>query len=297
MPAHWTYETVSSESDLCQGDILAPTEGLRSVFQQVHPHFLDPKYTSFLIITQSCDLVIRKGQIDTKYISIAVVRPLEAVLHDCLSIVCKPVAEGVYLKETKGEAFRLLERVFNQNEQALGLFYLHADSEGGIDIPSVALLRVAVTLRADHYPILRSARRGRLSSEFRSKLGWLIGNLYARIGTQDWSDSEERKRELEKLIRQYIDEGEDYAPLWVPNAWVAAAKEKGIDVNKLSKDACVTTLEKYKPPAAKDLAVEHVQRIIREILTNIDDESLRRIRNRLINDQYFSKAFKTAKHE
>lgn len=297
MPTHWTYEPVNPESDLCQGDILAPTEELRSVFRQVHPHFLAPKYTAFLVITQTCDLVIRKGHLDAKYINIAVVRPLEAVLHDCLSVVCKPVAEGVYLKETKGDAFRLLERVFNQNEQALGLFYLHADSEGGIDIPSVAMLRVSVTLRADHYQILRSARRGRLSSEFRSKLGWLIGNLYARIGTQDWSDSEERKKELDKLIRQYINAGEDYAPLWVPQAWVASATEKGIEIKELSKEGFVSTLEKYKPPAAKDQAVEHVQRIIREILTDIDDDLLKRIKNRLINDQLFSKSFKSAKFE
>lgn len=275
---------------------MVPTEDLRSVLRQVHPHFLDTKYTAFLITTQSCDLVIRKDRVEAKYINIAVVRPLEAVLHDFLSSVCVPAADGVYFSYTKREALRLLERVFNQNEQSLGLFYLHADSEGGINIPSIALLRVTVTLRADHYLILRSARRGRLSSEFRSKLGWLIGNLYARIGTQDWSEPKERKKELDKLIRNYVDAGEDYAPLWVPKTWVDAAAEQGINVKELPKEEIISTLEKYKPPAAKEQAVKHVQRIIREVIS-IDDVSLERIKNRLINDQFFSKAIKSAQQE
>jgi hypothetical protein len=60
MPAHWTYEDFRDDSDLFQGDILEPTEDLRSILGQVHPHFLHPKYTGFLLITQSCDLVRRK---------------------------------------------------------------------------------------------------------------------------------------------------------------------------------------------------------------------------------------------
>jgi hypothetical protein len=297
MPTHWTYDSFRPDDNLYQGDILEPTEDLRSILRQVHPHFLDPKYTAFIVITQSCDLVIRKGHVDTKYLCIAVIRPLEAVLHDFLSFACNEVAKGVYLKETKGDALRLLERVFNQNENALGLFYLHVDSDGGISIPSVALLRVTVTLRADHYETLRKARRGRLGPEFRSKLGWLIGNLYARVGTQDWSDPEERKKELEILIRQFIDADEEYAPLWVPRSWVTAAREQGVKLEEFPKEQISALLEKYKPPAAKDQAVEHVQRVIREILTNIDDNTLKRIKNRLINDQSFSKAIKSAKHE
>jgi hypothetical protein len=134
-----------------------------------------------MLVTQSCDMAVRGNGCDTRYLSIAVVRPVEAVLHDFLSHVCIPVVEGVYLQETKGEARRLLERLFNQNEQALGLFYLHPDAGAGIDDASVALLRVTVTLRAEHYGVLRLSRRGRLCSEFRSKLGWLVGNLYSLL--------------------------------------------------------------------------------------------------------------------
>ena len=69
---------------------------------------------------------------------------------------------GVFRMNKKGKARELLERLLDQNEQALGLFYLHSDSDLGIGDPSVAYLRITVALKTDHYPILQGARKGRL---------------------------------------------------------------------------------------------------------------------------------------
>jgi len=298
MPLHWTYDDFRPEEDLLQGDILEPTDKLRRVLQEVHPHFLDPKYTSFLLITQSCDLAVRKGKYSTQYLNIAVIRPLEAVIHNLLSVACRTVGNGVYTKETKGAASQLLERLFNQNEQSLGLFYLHPDRSSGIDIPSVCLIRVGVTLRVDHYPILKEARRGRLSSEFRSKLGWLVGNLYSRIGTQDWYETQERAKELKVLIKQFLGDIQgSHGPIWVPESWVMAASEKGIQVGKLERDSILPTLEANKPISAKDQVVEHTVRVLQDVLQPIDDELLKKFRNRLANDPLFAKALRLAKSE
>ena len=298
MPTHWTYEGFVRDGDLLQGDILEPAERLRSVLLEVHPHFLDPKYTAFLLVTQSCDLAIRKGKCSTRYLNIAVVRPVEAVLHDFLSHVCRPVVEGVYLKETKSEAYRLLERVFNQNEQALGLFYLHPDVEAGIAVPSVALLRVTVTLRVEHYEVLRDARQGRLCAEFRSKLGWLVGNLYSRIGTQDWYEPPDRYKDMDKLVKACLDGGEPpYGPVWVPETWEPEARDNGLQLEKLERDKVPSTLEALKPPAAKAQVIEQALRVLKDVLPTVDDETLARIRNRLTNDSLFAKAVRSAKSE
>jgi len=298
MPSHWTYEAFDPKSDLLQGDIVEPTENLRSILQEVHPHFLDPKYTAFLLVTQSCDLAVRKGRCNTRYLNIAVVRPIEAVLHDFLTHVCRPVVEGVYLQETKAEAYRLLERLFNQNEQALGLFYFHPDVEAGIAVPSVSLLRVTVTLRVEHYGILRQARRGRLCAEFRSKLGWLVGNLYSRIGTQDWSEPPERSKDLESLVKQYLDAGEPcYGPVWVPETWVIAAREQGVEVERLERDKAASTLEAHRPAPAKTQVVAQVLRVLKEVVPAIDEHTLTRIKHRLGNDSLLAKAVRSAKAE
>jgi len=298
MPEHWTYDAFGPDEDLLQGDILEPTDDLRKILQKVHPNFLDPKYTSFLLITQSCDLVVRKGKYSTQYLNIAVIRPLETMLHDFLSVVCRTLGKGVYTKETKGAARQLLERLFNQNEQSLGLFYLHHDRFSGIDTPSVSLLRVSVTLRVGHYPVLKDARRGRLSSEFRSKLGWLVGNLYSRIGTKDWNEDPHRIKMLSGLIKQFLDTAqESYEPIWVPESWVAAAEEAGVKLDELDRDTVLSTIEACKPPSAKDQAVEHALSVLREVVPHIDDESLQKFRNRLSNDSLFAKALRIAKSE
>ncbi len=297
MPTHWTYESFQAEDDLRQGDILEPTKELREILHLVHPYFFDPKYTAFLVVTQSCDMVRRRGKLpSTRYISIAVVRPLETVLHNFLSQVCECVIEGVYLKESKVDARRLMERIFNQNEQTLGVFYLHNDSSAGIDTPSVSLLRVKVTLLVEHYEVLCRARRGRLHSDFRSKLGWLVGNLYARIGTPDWWDSDDKKKQLEKMIKEWLDTEEEYSPVWIPSLWIESAKGKGLTLEDIPKNALERELSKNKPLKAKDQAVEHVLRVIKERI-NISDNDLLSIGNRLRNDALFTQAIKMAKRE
>jgi hypothetical protein len=219
------------------------------------------------------------------------------VLHDLLSHVCRPVVEGVYLQESKAEANKLLERLLNQNEQAFGLFYLHPDDEIGINVPSIALLRVTVTLRVDHYEVLKRARRGRLSSEFQNKLGWLVGNLFSRIGTQDWNDSPERKKEFESLVKNHLEAGELYQPIWVREPLVVAAKEKGIQLDRIPKQELVAILDANRAPSAKEAAADHALKVIKEVMSDISEEDLARIRNRLLNDALFSKVFKSSQFD
>jgi len=291
---HWTYEeSLPDDADLNQGDILVPTGELRSVLEEVHPHFLNPKYTAFLLFTQSCDLVLRGSDCGTRYLNLAVVRPLESVLHDFLSHFCQPVATGVYLKESKNQANMLMSRLFNQNEQTLGLFYLHPDVDAGIAVPSVALLRVSVTLRSAHYSVLKGARRGRLRTEFRNKLGWLTGNLFSRIGTSDWTDPPTRKKELSMLIKDCLDGGEDpIRPIWVADSLVSAATEKGIQLNELDKEKVVKILEEHKPPTVKEQVTVRVLEIIKKDIPDISEDQIKLIRNRLLNDRLFSRLTK-----
>lgn len=299
MPTHWTYAEVSPDADLMQGDVLVPTGELRDIFEEVHPHFLNPKYTGFLVTTQSCDMARRDGrECSTRYLNIAVVRQLEDVLHDFLAHVCKPVASRVYLHESKGEANRLLQRLFNQNEQSLGLFYLHEDADAGIAVPSVALLRVGVTLRVEHYDLLVQSRRGRLGPEFTAKLGWLVGNLYSRVGTPDWSEPKEREKQLKSLIQDTLDaDDSDVAPLWVRESWVQEALGKGVELAKLSRSELEAELEKHKPPTAKERVIERAAEVFKELVPDATDDQLEKVSNRLNNDRIFAKAMKSAKTE
>ena len=287
---HWTYDPLDADDDLAQGDILEPTDKLRSVLEEVHPHFLDPKYTAFLIITQSCDLVLRGGGCRSRYLNLAVVRPLESVLQDLLSHFCSPISNGVYLRKDKEQAHMLMERIFNQNEQTLGLFYLHPDVDAGIAVPSISLLRVSVALRSSHYSVLKESRQGRLSVEFRNKLGWLVGNLYSRIATKDWNDQPDGKKELNTLKKAFLD-GEE--PIhWIPESWISALHEKGIKFDGLTNEMVVELLNENKPPTPKEQATERVLQVLKDGIPDISNDQIKRIRNRLLNDSLFSRLTK-----
>lgn len=290
MPTHWTYTEVGETDDLEQGDILKPTNQLKEIFSDVHHHFLDDKYVAFLVATQSCDLVLRGGKPKAPYINISVIRPLDAVIHKLISQVSEPVRAGGYPKSAKRRAKDLLNKVFNQNEQAVGVFFLHGDADSGIAEPSVAMLRVTVALRNEHYLALRQARAGRLNEEFRAKLGWLLGNLYSRPATRDWSEREGGKRQLEALISRYVEEQmPGIGPTWIDDELIAEAKLRNINLS----DAGNEQLEELRPKPRHELSLDEIQTELLKVKPDIDPIIVEKLTNRLRNSKKYTKLFRT----
>ena len=51
----------------------------------------------------------------------------------------------------------------------------------------IAYLKVSIALKSqEHYDKCLAAKKLELSDEFKAKLGWLVGNMYSRVGTADW---------------------------------------------------------------------------------------------------------------
>lgn len=191
--------------------------------------------------------------------------------------------DRIFRTSDKADARRLLERVLNQNEQSMGLFFLHEDTEAGIGEPAVAFLRVAVALRSEHYEALREARIGRITPEFRAKLGWLIGNLYVRPATPDWSDALGGKKKFDELIRQYLDEAQ-----WIDDEIVENATAKGVDVAL----ATPSELEGLRPPSRLDRALDEIRAELVRVMPAVVADDVRRLQNRLRNSRKFLKLFK-----
>jgi hypothetical protein len=280
---HWTYSAFDPDSDLEQGDVLTPTPELKQVLEKVHKHFCHDKYLAFTIATQSCDLVRRVKGAKARYISIAVVRSLKEVLPRLLAQVIDTVAPGVFKTSGKQEAKRFLNRVLDQNEQALGLFYLHADVDLELGEPCVALLRVNMALRDDHYDVLMRARRGRLNPEFRAKFGWLLGNLYSRAASPDWADAEGGKQKKDALVEQFSNEQiAGKGPIWVDDEVLAAAKLAGVKFEEHEPAQLIQEVERHRPKPRIELVVDAVMEEAIKVMRPNDDQQ-RALRNRLLN--------------
>lgn len=282
MASHWTYEKIEKEDEpLRQGDILWPRPELRRLFEEIHPHFCDSKYIAFVITTQSCDLVRRDGKpCKADYINLAVVRDLESCLSQFLDNVCQKVSPSVYLKGSKVEAYQLLTRILNQNEQMLGLFYLHPDADTvGISDYAVVLLRVAVAVHAkEHYELLQKVRTGRLAGQFRNKLGWLVGNLYSRVGTPDWSEQKDGDKQMEKLISYLIDSD---LYIWVSKSLVNAAKKAGVCIDEIPSGRLMVELKKYQPAPFKEQIAEAAKQEVNKVISKLPDQILEEIDSKL----------------
>lgn len=276
MPTHWTYDPIDAADDLAQGDIIARGAPVLGVLNQVHKYFCDPKYLCYLVITQSCDLVIRGESCKARYITLPVVRSLEGLIPDVLDELCDPVAPGVYPDESKYEAQQFLNRLLNQNEQAHGIFYLHPDADVGIAVPAVAMLRVSIALRSrEHYSVLKAARSGRLGTSFRNKLGWLAGNLFSRVDTPDWADRVGGEEEANKLVSDFLDGG-SRPRFWVSTRNLRAAERAGVNVAEIPSDQVAEVLQQHTPSPAHEVALSRVREKGGQVLRELNNPQLER---------------------
>lgn len=293
MAVHWTYRDVESpDDDLEQGDILSPSSELRELFQKFHPHFNQDKYLGFLVASQSCDLMRRKSLPKTGYITLAAIRPLSKMMPKLISQIVPPVAPGKFPKHGAVEAKRLLERIFNQNEQGIGIFFLYPDADLHLGEEAVALLRVTVSVKSEHYEILTKTRVGRLKPVFQAKLGWLLGNLYNRPATPDWDDNPGSKEKYNQLMADFFqpkEAGPGFTEItWIEDVLISEANRLDISL----ETATLADLERLRPPPVLERALDEIQSQIEKIIPSIGPQDLRKIQNRLRNSGKFAKLFR-----
>ncbi len=113
-----------------------------------------------------------------------------------------------------------------------------ADVEIGED--AVAFLRVSVAFRSEHYSAMQKARCGRLKHEFATKLGWLVGNLYSRVPTQDWEEST-----LSKKVSDFLTLNPDIK--WVSDALIRHIEKEHGRLSKADFVEKVNTKPKSNP--------------------------------------------------
>lgn len=291
---HWTYAARPEQSDLEQGDFLFPDDGLRSLLDEEHPRFNSEKIIGFVVSTQSCDLVRRNGKPPKAgHINILAVRSLKESLPNLIESCCRQVGRGIFLRSDRGRAKDLLTRIFNQNEQALGLFYFHPDADLGIGDHSVAYLRIAVALDAKHYDALLQARRGGLDPAFQAKFGWLVGNLYSRAATPDWSDRDGGGGQLKDLVETHLQEQiAGLGPHWIDDELVDVGKKQGVIFDNRSFGELSNELEACRPPPPIDKLIAEIEGEVRKVVPGIDDTSLGKLSNRVRNNGRIKKLLK-----
>ena len=200
MWAHWAFKEPSS--NLEQGDILRPSPEVVALLQLYHPHYAShPENRFYIVLTQSCDLVWRSDGIKARYIAIAPVRVLDAVMERefSSSIIRLDDGSSFASTRTKTDLERFLGRLINNNEP--GYFYIEPEATAGLTEPMCAALALPISFRAEHYSKFIDARVIGLEDSFQAKLGWLLGQMYSRVGTRDFP-GEEVKAKVSSIVSE-----------------------------------------------------------------------------------------------
>ncbi len=202
---HFTYKQDIDSSSLCQGDLLTVTDELKSVLKEVHPYFLNEQYKYFMVLTQSCDLVRRDGnKCKTPYITLAAVRDFDDFIETKFATdKYAEKVEGFLLMDSKQKdrAYQFLERIYNNTEP--DYFFLYQDDKVSLQKSMIVTLKVSIAIKSLlHYDKCLAAKILELTDEFKAKLGWLVGNIYSRVGTTDWDSVMTTAKRNEMLLNE-----------------------------------------------------------------------------------------------
>jgi hypothetical protein len=283
---HVTYDPNLSRTDLMQGDVLQRTPALDELLKTVHPHFYQyPKNRYFLVLTQSCDLVIRQGgQCKAPYVSLAPVRSLDLVLDRQLaqSSLAEVKAElPVVTARNRQKLSDFLQRLFNNNEAS----YFYLDSQDTpLETDCVAFLNLSIAIKADlHFQTCLYAKILQLNETFQAKLGWLVGQMYSRVGTRDW--------ESNALNAKVTNTLKDIA-IWVQDANAGPLVEafklrlaQGQDAQMSAAEIAQTV---SRTPTKKQRVMKEADRVIKAAVGEDQARLAEKIRKRLDNDTNFS---------
>jgi len=304
---HFIFDEIQDNSEkniLEQGDLIKRTSEIEKTLINIHPHYgTHADYKYFIILTQSCDLYKHNGKnCKTHYITLAAVRPFKTIFYRNLKNFQYSELEKKlqYCSDNAREKMKqFIIKLYNNNLP--GFFYLHYDPILNISEPMVAFLNLSIALKADlHYEKCLSARITRLKPEFKAKLGWLVGNLYSRIGTPDWVPTYyTNPKEFDDKIEELLD---------LHCTWVDAKYRKKIEKfqkeqqeqngkdYELSKQELINYVD-YLKEAEKKQKAENINKIFNifsEYIPElkIKDEIKRKISNKLKNDSTLSQLFK-----
>jgi hypothetical protein len=177
-------DSYSTEA-LKQGDILERNDALKSAIGIAHQYYAnEPDYDYFVVLTPTCDLVLRDGKCKSRYISLAAVRPLSVLVERELEKYKRSVkVPGLFCNlERKDRAVQFVERLLHNTEE--GYLFLPGEFfSDGTD--RCAFLRLSVALRAsEHYDACVSSKFKQLAIDFSAKVGQLTANLYGQVATQ-----------------------------------------------------------------------------------------------------------------
>jgi len=197
--------TEPDKQSLYQGDIIFIDAAIRSNLKALCQGKI-MKAEFAIVLTQSCDLVKRSefgNKCKAQLIHMGLLSIFDEYFIENLSKYCeKGLFEDKVRIIDQGNAQKLqnsLERLFNNNIN--DYFFIPEDNGQGLASHYIVDIRDQCLISFDFFEDIIRNKRCELEEIYRAKLGYMISQLFSRIGTKDWN-----KQELENTIKVLISE-------------------------------------------------------------------------------------------
>lgn len=283
---------------LLQGDLLRRTPALAEMIGQAHSYYATATdYSHFLVLTQSCDLVRRKGQCKSRYITICAVRPLALAVEREFRRFVEPVS-GFPLPIGSAQnmvlARNFLERILNNTVD--GIFFVPKGACETVEQHMCAFLPLSIALRTDHYDACLEAKVGQATEIFAAKIGSLTSGLFSRIATPDLSERYGTKA-AGQFRDAFFDEQGVAAIAWL-SPFQRRALGEAVKQQLTQKgegeldDAEAEALLNSLPSPVEALASRVTEALVAKKILDDDPDAIRKARNFLMNDGQFSRMAK-----
>ena len=158
-------------------------------------------------------------------------------------------------------------------------FFLYANGTP-LAANCAAFLSLSIAIKADlHFQTCLDAKILQLKESFQAKLGWLVGQLYSRVGTTDWP-REKLNKEVEAVLGE--------AAIWVEESKISFLEG---EYKKLSMGNPNTTMSQKdistaasSAPTKKRQILDQAEKVIAEALGPDRKEDVTKLRRRLEYD-------------
>jgi hypothetical protein len=288
-----------NREELLQGDLLRRTPALADAIGQAHSYYATAAdYSHFLVLTQSCDLVRRRGtKCKSRYITICAVRPLSTAVEREMERYTTPLTglpSPIGNLEHNVLARQYLERVLNNTVD--GIFFIPRHSADTVEEHLCAFVPLSIALRVDHYDVCLSAKVAQAKEIFAAKVGSLASNLYARIATPDLHEHNPPKT-VEDYTNKFLEDLGYKSLIWITPLQRAYLEAKIAELLKASGQAELTPQEaaallKTLPQQSEAIADRVVSVLADQGLLTNEPEARRRARNYLLNDREYRRLAK-----
>jgi hypothetical protein len=226
------------------------------------------------------ELMQGDGETKARYISLSPVRTLDHVIDLQMQVFRASIKAElpVISDKSKGRMTTFLQRLFNNNVP--DYFFLAANGPG-LTSDYAVFLQLSIAIRADlHLQTCLDAKLLQLTQAFQAKLGWLVGQLYSRVGTTDWS-----RTELTVKIKNILKD----AAICVPESTIAQLEAQYQELSDGNPDAVMSQSQISKvaarAPTRKGRVFERIETIVIDALGQERINEARKLCSQLESDE------------